>query len=280
MFQYAFIRALSLKHSVKFKLDITGFKSYKLHNYCLEEFNIQKEYANNKEIPRYENIYINNKYGLYIREFYIKPLLVKYNFMHHQEKQFNFNEKNLNLFTWYIEWYFQTEKYFKKYENIIREEFSFLRPPSILNKRMIEKINDCNSISIHIRRWDYISNTTTNRIHWTCDLTYYKKAIDYIKDNINEPVYFFFSDDIDRVKKNLQIDGEKYYVDFNNADRNYEDLRLMSICKHNIIANSSFSWWWAWLNRNKNKIVIAPQRWFNDNNRNYSDIIPYNRIKI
>lgn len=280
MFQYAFARALSLEHGVKFKLDITGFKNYILHKYCLEVFDIKKFYADRKFIPRYENIYIKNKSIWYIRESFLKPLCIRYNHNHHIEKQYHFDRHLLDISSGYVDWYFQTEQYFVKYEKDIRKDFSFTLPPDSTNQDMIEKIDSCNSISIHIRRWDYISNTTTNRIHWTCDITYYEQAIQYITKKVKEPVFFFFSDDINRVKDNLKIQYEGYYIDFNNADKNYEDLRLMSICKHNIIANSSFSWWWAWLNKNKNKIVIAPQRWFNDNKRNYSDIIPYNRIKI
>lgn len=145
---------------------------------------------------------------------------------------------------------------------------------------MIDIIKSCNAVSLHIRRGDYISNATTNTIHGTCNLDYYKRAVEYIKKNSVSPIFFIFSDDIDWVKDNLHLNEKHYYIDWNNADTNYEDMRLMSLCKHNVIANSSFSWWGAWLNNNPKKIVIAPQKWFNDSKLNTFDVIPEKRIKI
>ena len=101
-----------------------------------------------------------------------------------------------------------------------------------------------------------------------------------IESKINKPVYFIFSDDMPWVKQNFKTKFETIYVDFNDASTNYEDLKLMTSCKHNIIANSSFSWWGAWLNKNPNKMVIAPTKWFNDETRDYKDVIPKNWIKI
>ena len=280
MFKYAFAKALSLKHWTKIVLDTTGFKQYKLHKYCLEFFTINPIYADAKMIPRYEDVTFSNKYIAYVWELYIKQLCIQCNPQHYQEKQYHFDQSLLNISSGYIDWYFQTEKYFIEYEKNIREDFVFAIPPSDDNQEMMSKIHACNSISIHIRRWDYISNTVTNRVHGNCDLLYYEQAIKYIQEKIKNPVFFLFSDDIDWVKENLKIEYESHYIDFNNADKNYEDMRLMSNCKHNIIANSSFSWRWAWLNQNKDKIVIAPQRWFNDHKRNYSDIIPHSRTTI
>ncbi len=279
MFQYTFIKALSLKNSVDFKLDISWFEQYKLHKYCLEFFNIEKKYCSKNEIPFYENINSNNKYINFalIKFKWICKNLNKNNFV---EKQFNFDKDFLNIKNWYVEWYFQTEKYFIDFENEIRKDFEFIIPPSEKNKEIIEIIQSSNSVSIHIRRWDYITNSSANSFHGTCDLDYYRKAIELIKAKIENPTFFFFSDDINWVKENLQLEEKSYYVDWNNADTNYEDMRLMSLCKHNIIANSSFSWWWAWLNKNKEKIVIAPNKWFNDDKTNYSDIIPKKWVKI
>lgn len=277
MFQYAYVKALSLKNKKNFKLDILWFEQYKLHKYCLEFFDIEKRYASKYEIPFYENFYSKNKY-LNFFLIKIKWILKQINKSHHIEKQFNFDNDFLDIKSWYIEWYFQTEKYFKEFEKQIRKDFEFIIWPSGKNKKFIEIINNCNSISLHIRRWDYISNSSANAFHGTCDLGYYKKAIELIKSKIETPVFFIFSDDIDWVKENLKIENA-YYIDWNNADTNYEDMRLMSLCKHNIIANSSFSWWWAWLNKNKEKIVIAPKKWFQNSKINYSDIVLNNWIK-
>lgn len=257
MFQYAYIKSLSLRQKKEFKLDISWFKHYTLHKYCLEFFDIQKTYATTHDTPWYEHIYIRNKYGAYIWERFIKPFLIVCNPWHHQEKQFHFDPSFLDISSWYIDGYFQTEKYFLAYEDEIRKDFTFIISPDVKNQEMAQKIKNANSVSLHIRRWDYVTNATTSRIHGTCDLVYYQEAIRYILQHVENPIFFLFSDDIDRVKKHLKLDSEKHYIDFNNAEKNYEDLRLMSLCKHNIIANSSFSWRWAWLNNNSNKIVIA-----------------------
>lgn len=275
MFQYAFIKALSLRNKTDFKIDIHWFEKYKLHKYCLEFFNIEKNYSLKNEIPFYEMFNSDNKYIIIFRW-----IFKKINKNHYIEKQFNFVQDYLNIKKWYIEWYFQTEKYFKDYKNEIRKDFEFIIKPSEKNQDIIKIIENCNSISLHIRRWDYISNPIANNFHWTCNLDYYKKAVEIINSKINNPIFFIFSDDISWVKENLKIEEQKYFIDWNNADTNYEDMRLMSLCKHNIIANSSFSWWWAWLNNNKDKIVIAPKKWFNDDKIDYSDIIPNSWLKI
>ncbi|MDD2505652.1 MAG: alpha-1,2-fucosyltransferase, partial [Bacilli bacterium] len=135
------------------------------------------------------------------------------------------------------------------------------------------------SDSLHVRRGDYVLNSTTNKVHGTCGINYYNKAIDIVTKENPEAVFFVFSDDCDWARNNLKINHEKYFIDFNGKENCHEDIRLMSLCKHNIIANSSFSWWGAWLNNNKNKIVVAPKKWFNVK-INTKDLVPENWIKI
>jgi hypothetical protein len=117
-------------------------------------------------------------------------------------------------------------------------------------------------------------------LHNTSKEEYYNKALEIVENKINNPVYFVFSDDMEWVKANFSTKQETIFIDFNDASTNFEDLKLMTSCKHNIIANSSFSWWGAWLNKNPDKIVIAPKRWFNDDSINTNDIIPTNWVKI
>ncbi len=277
MFQYAYVKALSLRNKQDFKLDFFEYKTY-FRPYELEIFDIEKNYASKKQTPFYENLYSKNKYIWYLLTKF-KNICKKLNKKDYIEKQFNFDSDFFNIKFWYIQWYFQTEKYFIDFENEIRKNFEFIIPPSKKNQKTIQIINNYNSVSIHIRRWDYVTNPKANNVHWTCSLAYYQKAIEVIKTKINNPVFFIFSDDIKWVKDNLKIE-KAYYIDWNNADKNYEDMRLMSLCKHNIIANSSFSWWGAWLNKNQEKIVIAPNKRFNDNKKNYCDIVPQKWIKI
>lgn len=154
-----------------------------------------------------------------------------------------------------------------------------MEPLSGENKIISDEIRKTNSVSLHIRRGDYITSKITNKFHGTCCLGYYKKAMKLINKKVKNPKYFVFSDDIYWVKKNLEIKNA-FYVDDNVGDKSYIDMQLMSMCKHNIIANSSFSWWAAWLNNNPNKIVIAPKKWFNDPGMDTTDLISEEWIRF
>ncbi len=175
--------------------------------------------------------------------------------------------------------FYQSEKYFKPIEKIIRREFTLKEPLSsaaqIISNEILDKKD---SVSIHIRRGDYVLDKKTNKHHGTCELDYYKKAIEYIKDKIQSPVFFIFSDDIEWPKENIK--EENSFFISNPEIKDYEELILMSNCNHQIIANSSFSWWGAWLNQNPNKIVIAPQKWLNTDISKQPDIVPKTWIKI
>jgi hypothetical protein len=175
----------------------------------------------------------------------------------------------------YLKGYWQTEKYFADIRNILLQDFSLKREINPNCQQFIQKITNCNSVSLHIRRGDYAENQNLNRIHGLCSLDYYQTSVNYLKKQIKEPHFFLFSDDPEWVKENLAIEDQTTIVSGNNfAD--YEDLFLMSLCQHNIIANSSFSWWAAWLNRNSDKIVCTPKQWFAVKSRNTQDLIPSN----
>ncbi len=276
MFQYAYIKSLSTKINTDFKIDINEFKTY-FRPFELDLFSLNYNIATNEEI--YNLKWFNNNFLWKIKNYFILKWLIKRKKTYFLEKQFNFDKEFLNIKKWYIEWYFQTEKYFKIIEDIIRKDFSF---PKINDKSNIEierNINNSNSISIHIRRWDYITNKNANNFHWTCNLEYYNKAIELIKEKIENPTFFFFSDDINWVKENFNIKNA-FFINWNIWKNSWKDMKLMSLCKHNIIANSSFSWWWAWLNNNTNKIVIAPSWRVAKKEINKNDITPDNWIKI
>lgn len=175
--------------------------------------------------------------------------------------------------------FFQSENYFKEITPIIHSEFTLKDPLSSFAQTYTEQITQSqDSVSIHIRRGDYILNSSANKHHGTCNLEYYEHAILKIKESIPSPIFFIFSDDIEWVKENLKIEQATYVSNPNLSE--CEELILMSHCSHNIIANSTFSWWGAWLNQNSNKIVIAPQKWLNTNISKQPDIIPSTWIKI
>ena len=197
------------------------------------------------------------------------------------EKQFNFDNQILNSpNNILLDGYWQSEKYFADITDILRREFVVRYQQDTQSQKVANQIKSTESISLHVRRTDYVQNTLTNQIHGTCDQDYYDRAVSYIGERVINPHFFIFSDEPEWARSNLKLRFPMTIVDCNDASRNYEDLRLMSMCRHNIIANSSFSWWAAWLNPNSNKIVIAPQKWFNDDTRNTKDLIPDQWIKL
>lgn len=183
----------------------------------------------------------------------------------------------------YLSGYFQNERYFKGYEPVIRRDFSFTTELSDRNKGIGEQMRTEQSVSVHIRRGDYINDQRASSNFVTCDKVYYDKAIAMMRKKVQNPVFYIFSEDLEWVKDNLSF-GENivHYIDWNRGDDSYIDMQLMSLCQHNIIANSSFSWWGAWLNSNPDKVVLAPSQWFRDEVKNnlLDDFYPEGWIKI
>jgi hypothetical protein len=142
------------------------------------------------------------------------------------------------------------------------------------------KIKNEESVSIHVRRGDYISIPKNNELYETCSESYYSEAMNLVKAKFPNAVFYVFSDEPEWFRKNVKVNVPLVYVTHNVGEKSYEDLILMSQCKHNIIANSSFSWWGAWLNDNKNKVVIAPQKWFKDKSKDTKDLIPQKWIQL
>lgn len=175
----------------------------------------------------------------------------------------------------YVIGFFQTEKYAVKLEDKIRHSFAF---DSIISPRVqgyMDSILESEAVSVHIRRGDYLNDNYFNVL----SLDYYYDSISYIEKYVDNPHFFLFTDDVAWAKDNFKINGEVTFVEGNSG---YDDMRLMSNCKHNIIANSSFSWWGAWLNSNPHKIVVAPSAdfWYNDAEMNSKNqgYIPENWI--
>jgi len=145
------------------------------------------------------------------------------------------------------------------------------------NIRLLESMKNRNTVSIHVRRGDYIEHPTLGGV---CNLKYYLNSIKYIKANVQDPFFIIFSNDIAWCKDSLDLDNS-VYVDWNTGTSSFKDMQLMSLCKNNIIANSSFSWWGAWLNDNNNKIIVCPNKWLNDKNIGI-DVMPpqWHRVSV
>ena len=276
LFQYAAGRALAVRQearaggSVELKLDVTGYGENNgidtLRRYALGPFNIKASIANAGEIR-----HLKYPYGIVSKgwRFFKAKIL----------RQFNvrfvpalFNARG----PLYLDGFFQTERYFVDKEKEVREDLRLTEPLSPKAESVSRLMRDSpfEAVSLHVRRGDYVSDAKTNEHHGTCDAEYYAKALEHIVTMIGKDIrVFIFSDDIAWVKENLILPYPSIHVSSPEI-KDYEELVLMSLCNHNIIANSSFSWWGAWLNANPDKIVTAPRRWVAKGEKDFADIVP------
>jgi hypothetical protein len=279
MFQYAAGRSLSLYLNVELFQDLNDFDRYRHHN----GFELHRVFGLPLRPAKFSHI--NSAIGLGSSPL-ARKILKRNLFRIFRgnrfivEPHFNFWPEFFDVKSnSYLYGYWQSEKYFKQIESIIRDDFSFKQPLEGKNKLIENQISRGNAVSLHVRRGDYASDSKTRRVMNILDESYYLDAIAYITNKIQKPSFFIFSDDIDWVKKNITICHPKIYIEHNNDFNSYIDMQLMSLCKHHIIANSSFSWWGSWLNPSPKKIVIAPKVWFK-NNYNDNDLIPKSWIRI
>lgn len=175
--------------------------------------------------------------------------------------------------------YFQNEAYFNSGREAILKQFEFPKL-SIKANSYVSKISSRNSVSVHVRRGDYVSDKKTNSVHGVLDVKYYNRAIKKISDLVDDPLFVFISDDVAWCEETFKSDDSSLFI--KDLDNDFEDMALMSLCKHNIIANSSFSWWGAWLNNNSSKIVIAPDQWFAEAKKNNeaAELVPKSWVRI
>jgi len=281
MFQYALGRHLAYRYKTEFKLDISGLDSSRElpgvtnRNYELKHFRIIENIADKKEIeklctPVFSANILNKTYKLFVPYY-------KRHYVH--EKHAEFDHRILDYCKdCYLDGYWQSENYFIDIENTIRNEFTLKDHLVSGNLPGIsEEIKGTNSVSIHIRRGDYISNPLFNKIYNNLNLGYYQNAINYLKKKTGSLNIFIFSDDKEWVSEWFKIDDISYKI-INYSS--HEEIYLMSHCKHNIIANSTFSWWGAWLNNNENKVIIAPEKWFKTDKTGNREILPSAWIKL
>jgi hypothetical protein len=280
MFQYAAGRRLSIFHRIPIKLDVTSYDYHKLRQYSLGAFRIEEAFAAPSELTEAQGNSVENqgsgilrlirRFGKrrrwsVVRENYLGP----------------YNPGILNTTRdVYLDGYWQSERYFRDVQDVIKSEFTIQHELSSESRKMAALITNTDSVSIHVRRADYVLDPATHQTHGVCELEYYQMCVDLIKARIAHPYFFVFSDDVSWCKENLRFDYPIAFVAHRSARGDHEDLKLMSLCKHNIIANSSFSWWGAWLNANKNKSILAPRRWLKDLRYDTRDLIPEDWIQV
>nr|WP_290857076.1 alpha-1,2-fucosyltransferase [Flaviramulus sp.] len=280
MFQYAIAIILAFKNSETLLIENRFFENQKKspgftpRKFELNIFNNNYVKASKKDLSTFRSLSLFYKFKKKIGLNYPKV---------YNELDFGFQQDVLTLKApVFLKGYFQSYKYFEGNEKLIKNVFSFrdLELDS-KNKKIFNKLNKENSISIHIRRGDYVNDKITENYHGSCTLDYYLEAIKFIKAKYKNVTLVFFSDDCDWVKVQFKdLPYLKIFIDHNKDENSWKDMLLMSICKHNIIANSTFSWWAAWLNNNPRKTIIAPKKWYTNTELSISDLIPSQWIRI
>lgn len=278
MFQYAAGHALALKLGVDLKLDTIDFVGYDLHQgFELDRiFDINTPTASVEEV---ESI-LGWRGNSTVRQFYRKICKGIAQSSYVIEPTFTYWPNVYQLAdNAYLEGHWQSEKYFAEIASVVHKSFTFKINLEDKNLELLHLINTSNSVSLHIRRGDYVSNIANSKIYYQCSIDYYTRAIEHIGKAIDNPVFFVFSDDMQWAKGNLNFDYEFVFINHNSGEDSYIDMQLMSLCKHNIIANSTFSWWGAWLNANPKKNIYTPKEWF-INGRSSDDLIPVSWHRI
>lgn len=279
LFQYSFGKYLSLKFNTELKFDVkTVFNSKNFTNRLIgiTDFNVEITLASDNEVKSCKNF--NRGYLARIeRKLNQKFPLINRNYIVEYPTMKIINELKQNT-NYYFDGYWQSYKYLSSIKIILQNEITLKHTyPNKIFIDWLKKIENSQSISIHIRRGDYISIKKNFEHYGICSKKYYENAIHYISSNCTNPIFYIFSDDLKWSKENF-IGRQFIFITGNQPS---EDMYLMSKCKHNIIANSTFSWWAAWLNQNIEKIVIAPKTWFKESiNESTINLIPKAWIRI
>ncbi len=277
LFQYAAAKQLSILNNAELYFDTSFFSTKPIDNiqrkFELDVFNIDYKIATDEMLHHFHGTEFNNT------ELVLTKLLSFGKFKKYKFSKYGFDEHFLDLKgNYYLRGFFQSEKYFSTIKNIIREELMIEDKHLPLDTELVNRIkNSENSVSIHIRRGDYIRNLTSMDAHGICSKDYYVKSIKLIREKLGtDDIHFYiFTDDANWVRNEMNWNIDCTLI---SDKKPIEDFYLMSLCKHNIIANSTFSWWAAWLNKNENKSIILPKQWTNILKTEMIDLVPMNWI--
>lgn len=270
MFQYAFARRLAIEHDTSVVLDLGWFKyespattsrRYELGVFALDE-----------ATPKRAHRPAGRRSRLPWRRAPSLPVV--------SEKHVTSEIGSSAPDDVWLNGYWQSEKYFVAAEEEVREAFRFKRRSKGHNAALLQAIRADNSVSLHVRRGDYVTDPRISKVHGASTLDYYRAAVEEITTRIESPRFYVFSDDPGWSRENIVTDHPTVYVSHNTGRSSFEDMRLMSHCRHHITANSSFSWWGAWLGQSADRIVIAPKVWFAEASKNTSDRVPEGWIRL
>lgn len=274
-FQYALGRSLGIIKQVPVRYDLSWFNKQELRRLEIEDFNTHVIPATEHDLRaigldtfskgvarlmrrllgRRSNVYIDRGFPFLAEVFHVEAPA-------------------------YFDGYWQSEKYFSNIASVLRREFQLRQPPEGKNASMLADILSQDAVALHIRREYNVEHDQTKKTHGVTSLAYYQAAMAYILARHPTSVLYIFSDDLTWVKDNLLTNAQTIFVDINSPDHGYEDLRLMAACQHHIIANSTFSWWGAWLAEHPGQIVIAPKQWFASPVMDDRDIVPERWLRM
>lgn len=269
MFQYAAGRALAERLGADLLLDLRGFRRYRLRSYGLDRMAIAARPATRRELARWPAFLRGTRWpaGLFgLSACWFREAGPRY------APHFETLSGDVGL-----DGYFQSERYFLAVRPSLRKEFRPRAPQSLRNARLAEAIRAAPSVSLHVRRGDYASNPATLAVHGLCSPAYYRRAVSALRERHEGLRFFVFSDDPAWCRENLAL-ADAVFVD-NNAAAPECDIFLMSQCRHHVIANSSFSWWGAWL-ADAEGTVVAPTRWYTDPALRDDDLIPSGWLRL
>jgi len=297
MFQYAFARALEERTGDEVYLDLSTYEYMPAHNgFELDRlFAIQYRAAREEDVERLAT-HPHNSLSQIRRKYFTKRT-------HHIDRVFRYDPSVFELKgDRYFEGWWQSEQYFTPIAGKLREEFRFIAAPGARNEELIATAEAgdktmahgaaaCETaglerrlVSVHVRRGDTLKHPDT----WVCTGAYYRNAFALVRESVVQPHFLVFSDDLSWCRANLGLGAaEATYVDWNRGSDSWRDLWLMSRCHSHIIANSSFSWWGAWLDPAPYKLVLAPERWslapprrFAYYHYDFWDIVPATWVKV
>ncbi len=271
MFQYAHGRALSLRSNVELKLDTTDWtkRGETFRKYTLSHFNIVETIATDEEIKK-----LRRPFGI------VSKILEKIISLCHISNV-TFYTLYLSKKNVYLDGFWQNESYFKDQADAIRKDFTPKTPLSAKTAAMLRTIEaDPKAISLHIRRGDNAHNPSSMKAFGLCSMEYYENALRILSKKTGGALHLYiFSDEIDWAKENLTFPFPMTFVSAPEI-ADWEEILLMAACRHNILANSSFSWWGAWLNPRTDKVVIGPKQWALQNKHQYKHILPPSWLRI
>lgn len=277
MFQYAYGRMLALRNNTELLLDTTLFKNYEFHSYSLDSLNITARVATDAEVARFvKSKPRKGKLGKILNLFFANTA------QYVQEPSWTFSPRMMDVKApCLVDGYWQTEKYFLEIEDIIRKEFTLAKPLNEYSKGVAARIAAAkNPVSLHIRRGDFAYHPIASKAMGVCPPEYYDAAKAVIKERVEDPTYFIFSDDPEWTKEHMKTEFPTEYI-AQGAELNYLDLELMRLCKHHILSNSTFGWWGAWLSDHyRSGITVAPTRWLLQKTFDTSDLLPAHWVKL